>query len=776
MSNTSQNHPAEDERLHSTPTSRRADESAFGTACVARKWIVGGRVQGVGFRPFVYRMARRFGVSGWVRNRAGEVEVLAQGGVETLRRFGHALVTEAPPLAQPRILSEKSVPGVPDSDFQILASEATGPEHVHLPPDYFACDDCLAELSDPSDRRFRYPFVNCTQCGPRYTLIERLPYDRVNTSMSGFALCARCAAEYADPSDRRFHAEPIACPQCGPRLAFCKPGSDTQYGDEGLSAAVEALRAGEIVATKGIGGYHLLCDAVNSAAVATLRARKRRPDKPLAVMFPWQPDLAALRRACILESTHENMLRQPIRPIVLVPKNATCDLAAEIAPHTGEIGAMLPYSPLHHLLLTDFGAPIVATSGNLSGEPVLTDNAMVNTRLGRIADAFLHHDRSIIRPADDPVYRVIAGKPRPLRLGRGNAPLEVELPFALANPILALGGHLKNTVALGFDRRAVVSPHLGDMDTPRGLALLERIVVDLQSLYGVLAQHVVCDAHPGYVTTRLASKLGLPVTKVFHHEAHASALAGEFDRDGSWLIFTWDGSGYGRDGTMWGGEALFGRPGRWRRVATLRPFALLGGERAAREPWRNALALCWEAGLDWQNGERDVAVLRRAWTLGLNCPHTSSVGRLFDGAAALLDLILKASYEGQAAARLEAISTAESEPIPLPLCRRVDGIWQSDWAPMLHCLRDTEQAKSVRATVFHSTLAEMLLTQARAVRAELGPFRLGLCGGVFQNRVLSECVLVAAEREGFSTFMPEKLPCNDAGLSFGQIIEVGARA
>jgi hydrogenase maturation protein HypF len=776
MSNASRHSPPDTPRGRSAGASHRGGAAALASGCVARKWIVGGRVQGVGFRPFVYRVAQRFGLSGWVRNLAGEVEVLAQGGPELLRRFGYALVTEAPPLARPRILSETAVPLEPDDDFQILTSEATRSEYVHLPPDYFACDDCLAELNDPRDRRFRYPFVNCTQCGPRYTLIERLPYDRANTSMSRFALCPRCSVEYADPGDRRFHAEPIACPRCGPRLAFRMPGKDTQYGDHALSAAVVALRAGNVVAAKGIGGYHLLCDAANSTAVATLRARKQRPDKPLAVMFPWQPDLAALRGACSPDSAHEELLREPFRPIVLVPKNPTCDLAAEIAPHTGEIGAMLPYSPLHHLLLADFGAPIVATSGNLSGEPVLTDNAVVETRLGRIADAFLHHDRSIVRPADDPVYRVIASKPRPLRLGRGNAPLEVELPFALSNPILALGGHLKNTVALGFGRRAVVSPHLGDMDTPRGLALLERIIAELQSLYGVSAQHIVCDAHPGYITTRLASKLRLPITKVFHHEAHASALAGELGHDGNWLTFTWDGSGYGRDGTMWGGEALFGQPGRWRRVATLRPFALLGGERAAREPWRNALALCWEAGLNWESGERNVDVLRQAWTHGLNCPRTSSVGRLFDAAAALLGLISRASYEGQAASRLEAVSTADSEAIPLPLTRHADTIWQSDWSPLLACLQDPGQTPSVRASVFHATLAEMLLAQARVVRAELGPFRLGLNGGVFQNRVLCERVLVAAEREGFSAFMPEKLPCNDAGLSFGQIIEAGARA
>ncbi len=373
--------------------------------------------------------------------------------------------------------------------------------------------------------------------------------------------------------------------------------------------------------------------------VISLRARKKRPDKPLAVMFPLQPDLALLRRATAPHPAHEAMLCDPIRPVVLVPKKAGSNLASEIAPDSSEIGAMLPYSPLHHLLLADFGAPLVATSGNISGEPVLTDNGMAETRLAAIADGFLHHDRPIVRPADDPVYRVVGGKPRPIRLGRGNAPLEIELPFSLATPLLALGGHLKNTVALGWRNRAVVSPHLGDMDTPRGLALLKSVATDLQSLYGVRAETVLCDAHPGYATTRLAPELGLPVIKIFHHEAHASALVGEFDQPADWLVFTWDGAGFGRDRTIWGGEALLGRPGRWRRVATMRPFSLLGGDRAAREPWRTALALCWEAGTDWKNCKQETGLLRHAWMRKLNCPQTSSIGRLFDGAAALLGLV-----------------------------------------------------------------------------------------------------------------------------------------
>ena len=743
-------------------------------AYVARKWILGGRVQGVGFRPFVYRVAHRCGVQGWVRNRAGEVEVMAQGAPELLQRFGHALLTEAPPLARPKILSELPVAPEPTADFQIRSSETTRSAQIHVPPDYFACDDCLAELNNSRDRRFRYPFINCTQCGPRYTLIERLPYDRANTSMARFPLCPLCAAEYADPRDRRFHAEPIACPRCGPRLEFRTLGKDARLAVDALSAAVAALQSGKVIALKGIGGYHLLCDAANSVAVATLRERKRRPDKPLAVMFPLQGDLAALRRAAVLDATHEAMLRDPIRPVVLVRKNAACALAPEIAPNSGEIGAMLPYSPLHHLLLEGFGAPLVATSGNVSGEPVLTDNEMAETCLAAVADAFLHHDRPIVRPADDPVYRVIANIPRPLRLGRGNAPFEIELPIAIPRPLLALGGQLKNTVALGWGNRAVVSPHLGDMGTPRGLALLKQVAADLQSLYGVSAEAVLCDAHPGYATTQLARQLGLPVTKIFHHEAHASALVGESHQDDDWLVFTWDGAGFGRDGTIWGGEALLGRPANWRRVATLRPFSLLGGDRAVRDPWRNALALCWEAGTEWQSCEKEIEVLRRAWTHNINCPRTSSIGRLFDGAAALLGLVAQASYEGQAASHLEAICADNAEPISLPLTRRSDGIWQSDWSPLLHCLQDARQSAASRASIFHSTLSELLLAQARAVRAECGVSHLGLTGGVFQNRVLCERVLFCAQRESFTVHIPEKLPCNDAGLSFGQIIETSA--
>jgi hydrogenase maturation protein HypF len=747
----------------------------------ARKWVFGGRVQGVGFRPFVYRTAQRYRVDGWVRNLAGRVEVVAQGESGALSAFADALVAEAPPLARPEKLADTRVPRARLRGFSILESRADRPEGIRVPPDSFACDACLAELADPANRRYRYPFINCTQCGPRYTLIRALPYDRSRTTMAGFALCARCAAEYADPLDRRFHAEPIACPDCGPRVEF-RHGGAALIGEAALAACIAALTDGEVVAVKGIGGYHLMCDAASADAVAALRRRKPRPHKPLAVMFPLDPGLAALRRAAKVDAVHEAALLDPVRPVVLVPRRTESGLAPGIAPGCCEVGAMLPYSPLHHLLLEGFGAPLVATSANPSGEPVLTEGTEVETRLAHVADAFLHHDRPIERPADDPVCRIVLGKPRWLRLGRGNAPLEVALPFPLQRPLLALGGHLKNTVALGWGSRAIVSPHLGDMEAPRSLELLERVAADLQALHGVRAQALACDAHPGYGTTRLASRLGLPVARVFHHRAHASALAGEFALREDALVFTWDGAGLGEDGTVWGGEALLGRPGAWQRGASLRPFALPGGDRAALEPWRSALSLCWESDRRWHACPHEAGLLRQAWERGVNCPRTSSVGRLFDAAAALLGLVARATFEAQAPMALEACAADTADAalddtpaVCLPL-RRQDGLWVSDWEPLLDLLLDAEVAVGRRAAAFHETLAQVVLDQARAVRSEHGVACIGLTGGVFQNRLLCERAARLLEADGFRVLVPERLPCNDAGLSYGQLVEVGATA
>jgi hydrogenase maturation protein HypF len=742
----------------------------------ARRLVVGGRVQGAGFRPYIYRLARAHGLDGWVRNRIGEVEIHAQGGVQAVTAFVHALLSDPPPLSRPRLESDTPVEPVATTGFAIRDSLDEGPTRIHVPPDLYTCPDCLAELNDPADRRYRYPFINCTQCGPRYTLIRALPYDRAATTMAGFALCPACLAEYRDPADRRFHAEPVACPECGPSLTF--------HGDDGavvpgnaaaLAACLAALRDGQVVAVKGIGGYHLLCDACSDAAVNRLRSRKPRPHKPLAIMFPADADdpLGQVSKAVQLSPAHTGRLLSAERPIVLASKRPNRQLSSLLAPGLDEIGVMLPYSPLHHLLLTGFAAPLVATSANISGEPVLTENTAVEQRLGHVAEACLHHDRPIERPADDPVYRIIAGRARPLRLGRGDTPLERGLPFTLERPVLAVGGHMKDTVALAWQDRIVVSPHIGDMGTPRSLAVFEQNVADLQALYGVTAQAVVCDAHPGYATTRWAERCGLPLQRIFHHHAHAStchAAAGE----NPWLVFTWDGVGYGEDGTLWGGEALRGRPGNWQRFASLRPFHLPGGGRAGREPWRSAAALCWETGRAWPALPAEAELLQQAWRQRLNTAPTTAAGRLFDAAAALTGVCLTASYEGQGPMQLEAACRGPAEPVDLPLTQQTAGLWTSDWEPLLPVLLDTSRSIAERAACFHASLANTLLLQARRARELHAIEPIGLSGGVFQNRVLTEQAMALLEGDGFEVTLPDAIPVNDAGLSFGQVIEFAA--
>jgi hydrogenase maturation protein HypF len=737
--------------------------------------VITGRVQGVGFRPFIYRLATALALCGWVRNRTGQVEIHIQGETAALQAFARRLFQQAPPLSTPRLASCTPATPADLQDFAIRASADTGPSQVHVPPDLFTCNDCVAELNDPGDHRYRYPFINCTQCGPRYTLIRGLPYDRAATTMAGFALCRRCRTEYENPADRRFHAEPVACPDCGPVLAFHPRGGQPLTGNEAaLAACINTLRAGLIVAVKGIGGYHLVCDARNDAAIARLRTRKPRPHKPLAVMFPAPPDrpLEHVEAEVFLGRRQADLLLSPQRPIVLARARPGGTLSALIAPGLDELGVMLPYSPLHHLLLHDFGGPLVATSANISGEPVLTTEQAVEARLGHVADACLHHDRPIERPADDPVFRVIRDRPRPLRLGRGYAPLERELPITLAQPVLAVGGHMKNTIALAWENRIVVSPHIGDMGNARSLAVFEQTVHDLQALYAVRAAAVIRDAHPGYATGRWAEHCGLPVHQVLHHHAHA-ATASAREPDKTRLVFTWDGVGYGADGTLWGGEALLGRPGDWRRFATLRPFHLPGGESAGREPWRSAAAVCWETGHEWPGLPDMASLLHHAWQRRLNSPRTSAAGRLFDAAAALAGLCTEASFEGQGPMLLEAACNGTAEPVHLPLLADDSGLWISDWEPLLPVLLDTARALPERAACFHASLADTLLRQARRARDVHGVTAIGLAGGVFQNRVLTEqaCSLLAAD--GFAVSLSEDIPVNDAGLSVGQVIEFG---
>ncbi len=621
---------------------------------------VRGAVQGVGFRPFVYREARALGLAGYVVNTPAGVLIEVEGSPVAIESLIARIEGAPPPNARVAALASEALAPLGESEFEIRRSVVAGASDATILPDLAPCAECLAEIFDPADRRFRYPFANCTNCGPRYSIIADLPYDRARTSMRAFPMCSSCAAEYRDPADRRFHAEPNACPACGPRLAlWSREGEPLAENDAALAEAVEALRAGEIVAVKGVGGFHLMVDARNEAAVRRLRTHKRREEKPFAVMFP---SPRAVAEACAVSPGEAALLAGPQRPIVLLRRRGD-DLAASVAPRNPFIGAMLASTPLHCLLLRELDRPIVATSGNLSDEPIVIDERQAPARLAGVADRFLVHDRAILRPLDDSIARVVAGRPQILRRARGYAPLPV---VARQTPpgILALGGHLKATIALSVGSGIALSQHLGDLETAEAREAYGRAAQDVARLYRTTPRLVAHDLHPDYHSSRLAQTMGLPTIAVPHHLAHVMACLAEHDLAPPALGVAFDGAGYGTDRTVWGGEFLLVADAGWRRVAHLRPFRLPGGEAAIREPRRSAFGLLYEAfGRDaltmtelppiaaFSSAERKTlaAMIDR----GVNAPVTTSAGRLFDVVAALTGLRQKASYEGQAAAELE---------------------------------------------------------------------------------------------------------------------------
>lgn len=735
--------------------------------CRAVRIRLAGVVQGVGFRPFVFRLAQDLGLRGWVQNCGAYVEITAEGEGAALQSLLQGVISDAPPLARPYLLDlvpKNNLAGY--ADFQIKHSALTRAPDVHLPLDSHACDACLHELSDPNNRRYRYPFINCTQCGPRYTLIDALPYDRQRTSMADFPLCAACRAEYENPQDRRFHAEPIACPDCGPQLAWISDAVSHQ-GEAALSAAVQALREGKIIAVRGVGGYHLMVDATNAVAVARLRERKQRPSRPFALL------VNEVFAAKIASADELALLKTAQRPIVLIDIDQPMALAEGIAPGLRQLGIMLPYSPLHHLLLADFGGALVATSGNLAGEPIAIEPADAEARLGRIADGFLHHNRPILRPVEDSVWQVYAQHGAvPLRLGRGSAPLEFELAQPLPVPMLALGGEQKVTLALGWGRRVVVSPHLGDLAHPQSLALLQTVAADFCRIYQVEAKHLVIDAHPAFQSRQWTQAQGLPISEVWHHHAHASALAVEHPHITDWLILAWDGVGLGVDGGLWGGEVLRGRPGAWRRVVSLRPFRLPGGEAASSEIWRSAAGLLWEAGEVAPQWHAQQALLQSAWQRGLNSPHTTAVGRLFDAAAALMGVCHNTSYEGEGPMRVQALAQSTAQAASWPVCWQQEGdLLQLDWQPWLALLQDECVPQAERARSFHMALAQTVAALPVLLGVEK-TMQLGLTGGVFQNRLLVD--LIDAAMPDYPIYLPQHNPPNDGGLALGQLVEAGA--
>jgi hydrogenase maturation protein HypF len=782
---------------------------AAGGPAAARQIVVEGVVQGVGFRPFVWRLATELGLAGSVRNAAGRVEIQAAGEPAALAAFVRRLRSDAPPRARVDGITATALAleagAALARPFAIDESVAAAATERLFPPDIATCDDCLREVLDPADRRFRYPFTNCTNCGPRATIIDELPYDRARTTMRAFPLCPACAAEYADPANRRFHAEPVACPACGPHLAYRRSGAPATSArdDDALGAAAADLLAGRIVAVKGLGGYHLACDATDEAAVGRLRDRKRRWAKPFAVMVA---DLAAAERLARVGATERRLLAGPERPIVLLVarRHGEPRLAPSVAAGNQRLGVFLPYTPLHHLLMAAVGRPIVLTSGNLADEPLATDDADAAERLAGLADAFLVHDREIRARYDDSVSRVVAGRVSLVRRGRGYAPEALPLPVAAQRPILAVGAELKHTFTLARGRHAHVAPHNGDLeDLPTHRAFTDGLA-HLERLLAFEPEVVAHDLHPEYLSTKFA-EAGYARERriaVQHHHAHVVSCAAEHGITAPFIGVAYDGLGMGDDGTLWGGEILAADLVGYRRLARFGLAPLPGGALAVKRPWRMALGylLASErpAGGDGTSGDgatgalepelvaaflarldpREVAVLRTQVARRLNAPLASSAGRLFDAAAALLGLRDVAEYEAQAAIDLE-IAAGDRPAAPLPWrVARVDGLLVFDPWPTLRAVLEGVaggRPAGTLAAAFHETIAEVTRELVGAARTDTGLSTVCLSGGVFQNRRLASTLLRRLTTDGFDVFINRQVPVNDGGISYGQAAVAAAR-
>ena len=720
---------------------------------------VEGVVQGVGFRPFVHRIAAARGLAGFVRNDARGVEIEAEGSADAVDRFLAALRDEAPPLAVVEAVRAVDVDPRGDAGFAIAGSAGGAPSAL-VTADAATCPDCLSELRDPGDRRFRYPFVNCTNCGPRFTIVRGVPYDRPLTTMAGFAMCPACRAEYDDPSDRRFHAQPNACPACGPRVRLV---GDAPAGRDDVERAARALLAGAIVAVKGIGGVHLACRADDDAAVARLRARKHREDRPFALMAA---DVAAARALVSLGEEDVTLLTSPARPIVLAPRAAGSAVADAVAPSMAELGVMLPYAPLHHLLLGDAGVALVMTSGNVSDEPIAFRDDDALERLAGIADLFLLHDRPIETRVDDSVARVVRGRPTVLRRSRGLVPAAVGLPVACARPVLACGAELKSTFCLARERRAWVGHHIGDLRNAETLASFREGIAHFEELFDVRPEIVAHDLHPQYLSTSYAlERDGVELVGVQHHHAHLAACLAEHGVTAPAVGAIYDGTGHGTDGTAWGGEILLGDLRSFERIAHLPAVRLPGGDRAVREPWRMACA--WLVAVrgeipaipvalrDHVAADRWDAVARMALS-GFAAPETTSMGRLFDAVAALCGVRPVVTYEGQAAIELEALAdVAEPGSYPADPDELVAG-------------RGRRRLRRIPVPVvsarFHRAVAEWTVAACTAAGTE----HVVLSGGVFQNRLLLTWSAERLEALGHTVLVPERLPANDGGIAYGQ--------
>ncbi|HUS79639.1 MAG TPA: carbamoyltransferase HypF [Armatimonadota bacterium] len=750
---------------------------------IARRVRVEGIVQGVGFRPFVHRLARELGLSGAARNFTGGLEVEVEGPAGAVQRFMERLPAEAPPIAVIERVEAEPIEPRGREGFNIAPSREQEGGPVFVSPDVAICPDCRRELADPRDRRYRHPFINCTNCGPRFTIIEGVPYDRPRTSMAPFEMCEDCGREYRDIGDRRYHAQPVACPACGPTLSFVS-GERTERGDAALKAAREMLLGGRVVAVKGLGGFHLACDADNEHAVQVLRERKMREAKPLAVMAP---DLDTARRFADITDQAAALMTSPQSPIVLVDKRLEAALAHSVAPDAATYGVMLAYTPLHILLLQDLPIrALVMTSGNVADEPLCIDNDEAMRRLGEIADGFLLHDRDIYIGCDDSVVRLTARGPIIFRRARGYVPFPVRLAEELP-PLLAVGGHLKNTFCITSGRNAFLSQHIGDLADIPALEFYKRSLEHFESLLQVTPQAVACDLHPDYLSTRVAERIAsdrdLPLFRVQHHHAHLAACLADNHEPGPAIGLLCDGTGYGGDGTVWGCEVLVGDAGGFERFAHLRQVPLPGGEAAIDEPWRMALVYSMAAlgpefvDMVQRSGHPRRRVILEMIERGINCPMASSAGRLFDAVAALLDLHTMADYEGQAPMHLEAIAVRGEPAYRFEITRAEDG-WVLDPTLTIRGILEDINALVDRGRIagrFHSAFVMMLAEIAAIAARERGLDPVALSGGTFQNRIVVEDLMDELERRGLRPLMHRSLPPGDGCLALGQAMVAHAR-
>jgi hydrogenase maturation protein HypF len=745
---------------------------------VGRHIEIRGIVQGVGFRPWVYQLAESAGIAGRVLNDSRGVIIDAFGPSDAIDSFTDTLGHNAPPAARIRDLQWRDITFEDVRDFTIVASAHASERNVSIPPDLATCDDCLADITDPANRRYRYPFTNCTNCGPRFTIVRDVPYDRAQTTMASFAMCDRCQREYEDPRDRRFHAQPNACPACGPQLTAVMPTGRPITTDQPLTFVARALRAQLIVAIKGLGGFHLACDATSSVAVQRLRSRKHREAKPLAVMVR---DLDEAERLAELTNEERAQLTSIERPIVLVHRRRGSALAGEIAEDTTLLGLFLPYTPLHHLLLREAGIPLVMTSGNTSDEPMAIANEDALQRLGEIADLFLLHDRDIETRADDSVVRVIGGAPMIMRRARGFVPRGIELTTTFDEPILAVGAHLKNAICVASGRNAFLGPHTGDLETLETIQSFERSIEQLQRFIGVAPRIVAHDLHPEYESTRWAARSGLTTFAIQHHHAHIVSAMAEHGLDDRVLGIAYDGTGYGTDGTAWGGEIMIASATAYERVATFRPIALAGGDQAIRQVWRIGLAVLDEAfdgapplqalPLFHDIDARAIASIRAMIATNLNAPRARGVGRWFDALGAIGLAAAHSRYEGDVATRWNMVAD-EHERGLYPIVVR-EGItpWEIDpratiKAATLDLIGGVSPA--IVSARFHNTLAQVTIEVARATNHDALP--VVLSGGCFQNGRLTEHILRGLPHARLN----RTIPPGDGGIAVGQAVIANA--